>query len=295
MDEEAVQSHAPAGSLTLAICIPSKNRPDDIARCLESIRRQTVRPQQIIIIDQSKTRYELPPLEGLVHVYNPEITGSAAARNVAWSLSSSDIVFFLDDDVELLDGCIAQLLRGFDLHPDAICLQCAITRSSEEFSLSRLMTHVFQRGFFNSAEIHRRGFTELRRAAGGATGFRQSLFEAEKFDERLIGYSYGEDWEFSYRAARYGRLLLLPDAPLVHHTSPVNRHRMEQLLRDRWDNFLYFYEKLQAGRRRVNAIWRVWWMFGESLKWARLGLGFPLLGIRTKKTPLRSLSLRPER
>ena len=121
---------------------------------------------------------------------------------------------------------------------------------------------------------------------------RRYLYDYERFDESLIGYSLGEDWELSQRLRRYGLMILLPGPLVVHHKSRVNRNKFEQLQRDRWDNYLYFFDKLEARKFFMNRIWRVWWMLGESIRWARYGLGFPLLGIKTKRTPERSLSLR---
>jgi len=280
--------------LSVSICIPSKNRPLDISRCLQSIQKQTVLPLETIIVDQSSQPYDLPSFAGLIHIWDRTISGSAAARNIAWAKARGDIVLFLDDDTELHPDCTGELLRGFERFPDAIALQFDVGDLEQPLSFNRLHNLIFQRGFFNSSPIRRGAAFELRRLAGCATAFRHNLLKTERFDEALIGYSYGEDWEFSQRARHYGRLLLIPGNFVVHHAVGLNRYKMEQMQIDRWVNFLYFYDKLNAKRHWANRFWRLWWMLGESIRWLRYGLGFPILGIWSRRAPKRSLSLSPD-
>src|SRR5579872_1284787 len=276
---------------SLAICIPTKNRRADLMRCIRSIEHQTHRPDRVIIIDQSDQKTDLISDLDIEHHYDPRIRGAAAARNVAIHLTHEDLIFFLDDDCELYPDCVAKLLECCRHNPDAIAVQAEIVMPSQGFSLSRLHSTIFRRGFFNNSRIKKKDRTELRVVAGGATAFRRSLFDLELFDERLVAHSYGEDWEFAHRARERGSLVLAPDARLVHHASPMNRHKYEQILKDRWGNSLYFYDKLEADKYPMNRFWRIWWMLGESLLWLRAGLGFPLLGIKTKKVPRENLSL----
>lgn len=277
---------------TISICIPSKNRPVDIVRCLASIERQTERPAEIILVDQSDTAYAVPKVEGLVHIYEPGLSGSAAAKNVGVRASSGEVVLFLDDDVELLPTCIQSLSEAFRRHPAAVGMSCSVINNDEGVRWWKVHTWLFGRGFFNAAPQVKDGVTQLRRLGCCAAAVKRDLLAHEQFDENLVAYSYGEDWDLSYRLLRHGTLLLVPDSQLVHHTSPQNRYRIAQLQRDRWDNFLYFYDKLGASRRLVNRLWRVWWMLGESLLWLKEGMGLPFLGLQSRAAPMRSLSLR---
>jgi O-antigen biosynthesis protein len=279
---------------TLCICIPSKNRATDVVRCLESIKRQETHPDEVLIIDQSDTEYELPRIEGLLHVYDPTLSGISAARNVGARRSSSDIILYLDDDVELLPGCLSALLAAFEHYPDAIAMCCTVVAPKESrFAWWQVHTWLFCRGFFNAGQQTREGgLIELRRLYGCATAMRRSVLLKEPFDENLIGYSYGEDWELACRLRAYGRLLLIPESQVIHHVSPTNRYGMRQMQRDRWDNFLYFYDKLDASRFFMNRFWKIWWMFGESILWLKEGMGLPFWGLQSADAPSRSRSLR---
>jgi O-antigen biosynthesis protein len=281
-------------ALTLSICIPSKNRPADVLRCLESIGRQEALPQEILIVDQSDVAYALPGMKGLVHAYDPALSGISAARNLGARKSACDIILYLDDDVELLPGCLRTLLDAFETFPDAVGMCCGVVASGESrLQWWQVHTWLFCRGFFNASQlVGKGGLIELRRIYGCAAALRRSLLLKEPFDENLIGYSYGEDWELACRLRAYGTLRLVPESRVIHHVSPTNRYGMRQLQRDRWDNFLYFYEKLNASRFFMNRFWKAWWMLGESILWLKEGMGLPFLGLQSDNAPTRSRSLR---
>jgi len=260
---------------TLAIVIASKNRFHDIRACLSSIRNQPTQPDQIIVVDQSTPPYDLSEFEPIVHIRNSQIAGLTAARNAGLDELNSEIALFLDDDVELLTDCVANVKMDFVRRPQAIALGLSIKWPQPQGAKSRLWNLVFEHGFFNRAPIRRQDGTELRTLVGCAMAYRSRLFECERFDELLTGYALGEDWEFSARSRRYGELWLCDGARVVHFVSPANRLSLQRARKDRWLNFLYFYDKLGARELLTNHFCRAWWMFGESLRWLNLGMGLP--------------------
>jgi GT2 family glycosyltransferase len=262
---------------TLAIVIATKDRPSDIKRCLESIARQTRLPDQIVVVDQSRARYELDSSARLLHVYDPSLSGASAARIVGIALTHADIVLFLDDDVELLPKSLEALMEGFAAQPDAVGLQCLDVLVHEEGRATRLLDFLFERGPF-SKRSYRVDGTEYRRwLAGYGMAFRSVVFKTDLLDETLAGYSLGEDWEFSQRARQYGALRVAAGAELLHHQSTVNRERSRHLNIRRWNNYHYFFQKLNFGRDFRNRIWLFWWEIGETYRWFRCGMGLPFL------------------
>jgi GT2 family glycosyltransferase len=269
---------------SLAIVIPSKNRAGDIDRALRSIRIQPTQPDRIIVIDQSDQPYDLRPGGGLVHHYDPAIAGASVAKNVGIALNDCAIVLFLDDDVEIVADVVALIRAALHGRPDAIGLDCEIVTPSQRTRVeppgigARLWgawQGIFWRGFFAHGFVPKRGTGELERVHGCGMAFRASLFEREQFDQQLTDYSYGEDWEFSKRARRHGRLYRVRGATIIHHESPTNRYGQRRLLEQRWENIRYFYAKLSADRRPADAFWFRWWMLGEAVVWLRKGYGLP--------------------
>jgi GT2 family glycosyltransferase len=269
---------------SLAIVIASKNRPADIARAIASIRAQPTQPDRLIVVDQSDQPYELDAADNLLHSYDPSIAGLTVARNAGIALNDCAIVLFLDDDVEVISDIVAQIREKLRLRTDAIGVQCDIRFPQQRTHVeppglgTRLWDawqRVFWRGFFANDVVPRRGTDEIERVHGCAMAFRASLFERETFDRQLVDYSYGEDWEFSKRARRLGRLYLVRGAVIIHHESPANRYRQRAQLEQRWRNIRYFYDKLSAERHPADAFWLRWWMLGETFVWLRKGYGLP--------------------
>ena len=262
-------------------------------RCLASIQAQDPSPLQVVIVDQSTSKYEIADQPSILHVYEPSLKGLTAARNRACALADGDILLFVDDDVELQPGCLKAISEAAITYPYAIGFQCAIAGVDRRLNVNSFIGAIFQRGFFNGSHLPGDNPRKLRRLFGCAMAFRKELFAHETFDENLIGYGYGEDWEFSYRARKYGAFVLVENASVIHHTSPTNRLEREQHRKVRWDSFLYFYSKLGAADYFPNRLWRLWWMLGESIDWFALGMGFPIFGIRTGRAPLVSLIDKP--
>jgi GT2 family glycosyltransferase len=275
-----------ADDARVTVVIATKNRPSDFARLLASIHRQPTQPHRILVIDQSDEPYAIDSGAGIVHVHDTAIRGLTLARNRAIDmLDDAPYVLFLDDDAEFANDVLARLATAFERYPDAVGLQCEVeqpeTRETARTGglgarLWRRWEDVFYRGFFdNRLGPLKPGSDRIDRVHGCAMAFRRELFEREAFDPLLVDYGYGEDWDFSRRAVRYGKLYLARGAHVIHHESTTNRYRQRRLLEQRWHNMLYFYDKYEAGRNPLDRLWRYWWMIGEALVWFKKGYGLP--------------------
>lgn len=262
-----------AVSVRLSVVIPSKNRPVEILRCLASIYEHSPQVEQVVVVDQSSARYDLPAYPNLLHVYDTTLSGASAARNAGADLATGEVVLFMDDDCLFCNDVIAGITADFAANPDAIAVQAQIV--DKEFTPSSLATRIFERGFFNTSaygDAH-----DLRRVAGAGCAYRRSLFAHQRFDESLRGYSYGEDYDLAIRARQYGRLVLSREATIEHASSPANRYDRLRIFQIRWKNLNYIYAKNRALTPPIDRLWHLWWRFGETLRWLRFGLGFPRL------------------
>lgn len=261
---------------SISIIIPTKDRLDDVKRCLASTQAQKRVPDEVIVIDQSREPYQLQPFPQLRHVYGPSIRGAASARNLGARLATSDILFFVDDDVELLPNTVAILMEQFAAAPDAVGMQCLdVMPHVRTGLLSKLLEDVFDRGPFSRQPYRRDGVEYPTWLSGYAMAFRAGLFKKEMLDETLLGYSYGEDWEFCQRARRYGTLRVALGAGVLHHQSSTNREQHEMFVLHRWVNYHYFFRKMRAGQNLSDRLWLKWWELGECYRWLRAGMGLP--------------------
>ncbi len=104
-------------TVTVAIPCFSLDRWDDLLRVVGSVRVQSRAPDElIIVVDHNaelleRARAAFPEARVIA---NHEQRGSSGARNTALAHVSSEIVAFLDDDVDAAPNWLAELLVGYD-------------------------------------------------------------------------------------------------------------------------------------------------------------------------------------
>jgi glycosyltransferase involved in cell wall biosynthesis len=101
-----------------SVIICTRNRQGDLEHCLESISRQTLRPDEVIIVDGSDTDRLLTILNDqrfnkLALIYKHTDPGLTRQRNVGIKMTSGDILFFFDDDVELRNDYIEKIVEVY--------------------------------------------------------------------------------------------------------------------------------------------------------------------------------------
>lgn len=237
----------------ISVIIPTYNRYDDLTVCIRSILQQSRLPDELIIVDDA----ELPdvPLQqdcearGIKVIYfKKDKPGLTASRNQGIKLASGDLLYFLDDDVELFSQYIEHIERVFDLDKQhklggvggVIDNDPPLSRSKtlrRWLDLCFMVTgpvegKVLRSGFcvnFGSTGKVFDGQTPVDFLAGGVCAYRQQVFEQLLFDENFKGYGLGEDKDFSYRLSKQSALVVTPEAKLNHYESPKMRFDKAQL------------------------------------------------------------------
>jgi glycosyltransferase involved in cell wall biosynthesis len=109
-----------------SVIITTCDRPDELRRSIASVVGQTVRPQELIVVDDCSS----PPNESAVaessgnglkiHYHRlTQRSGAAAARNAGARLASGEILMFLDDDDVWERRKVETQLSLFATHPEA--------------------------------------------------------------------------------------------------------------------------------------------------------------------------------
>lgn len=254
----------------ISIIICTKNRPDDIIKCIDSLIIQTVPISELIIIDSGDNR-----LSELIGNYKDKLnikhkrykTGLTTARNMGIKESIGDIIIFLDDDVVLDKEYIyhiASIFKTFGEDVGAACGEItgneyksrALPGMIENESIQQIRNFVldvfflgpwgdgtFHRSGFPSHPINRRDTLFVECLQGANMAFRREVLNKFRFDENLQGYCFMEDCDISYRVSREYKIVYTPRAKLVHNTSVISRDsddlRMKMLL----ENHYYLFKK----------------------------------------------------
>ena len=235
------------------VVIPTKNRPEDIGRLLDSIYIQTILPSKIIIVDQSNKKMDIdyttaPEAIEIVHLYNPQISGLCAAKNFGVTNCTDDFIFFFDDDIILDSDFFEIILHHFEESPNYYGI-CGRQKNSKSSKLKTTEFSLFHKGKFK--DIRKKcnsGFVKDRIVKtnvlpGGITAYKREVFSSYCFDEVLIKYCLGEDMDFSYRVSQQYDLGFATDALALHNHSAVGRYDPVESFACKVAGYAYFYQK----------------------------------------------------
>ncbi len=107
----------PRPDLTVSVTIPSRDRPQDLRKCLESLtRHRSQTPFEIVVADNNPASGLTEPVvrtfEGVVYVGEPR-PGVTFARNAAALHARGDIIVCTDDDVTFAEGWLDNLIAPY--------------------------------------------------------------------------------------------------------------------------------------------------------------------------------------
>lgn len=221
--------------LSLSVLIPTRDRPDDLARCLASFRGQSRAADEIIVIDNSSTGSARAVVEtnpGVRYVHEPR-KGLDYARNAGVRAATSDLVAFCDDDVALHAAWTERMALAFDA-PEIEAVTGLVLPIELRTEAQRLFEFKwpFGRGFARidyGPEFMTRnsmlGCPASDIGAGASMAFRRSVFaRLGMFDLRLGAGASGcsDDSEMWYRIIAAGGTCRYEPGIVSYH-----RHRSE--------------------------------------------------------------------
>ena len=204
--------------MNVTVCIPTRNRPDDLAECLDSIAVSSIPVTEVVVSDDSTddctrdlvaARY--PHVK---YVFGPR-KGLGPNRNSAIAAASGEWILFLDDDARLGPDFLAEMMRARYANADRRIIFTGIEKQVSGLVFPNDQTFLgFQKRPYDSRDVNT--------VVINATLFPAALFKEMLFDPRLI-YGYDEvDIASCARGAGY-RIVLVPSAVNLHFPSPVNR------------------------------------------------------------------------
>lgn len=188
------ENGATGASTSLVIC--TRDRPEELARCLASLSAQTRRPDEVIVVDNAsrdgRTR-AAARAAGVTYV-REDRPGLDIARNTGVRAARGEIVAFTDDDVRLHPRWLERLAGALE---DGMAM--AVTGLVLPAELETEAQQIFERhwGFGRGYEPQefgaeffaadaKTGSEVWKIGAGASMAFRRAAFDrAGLFDERL--------------------------------------------------------------------------------------------------------------
>jgi GT2 family glycosyltransferase len=281
----------PTPLVTVAVC--TRDRPDDLRRCLDAIEALTYPRLDVIVVDNAPSDDQT---QALVQTAFPAVRyvreprpGLDWARNRAILEARGEILAFTDDDVIVDPGWVSALVPVFTAAPDVMGVTGLVLPHELETESQLLFEQCggFGRGFHRcwyrrpprgtpDAAFYHHG--PGRFGTGANMAFRRGVFDdIGPFDPALdVGTQTtgGGDLEMYFRVLQEGHTLVYEPRALVRHR---HRRTLDGLYRQivSWDRATFAikaqalrrYPKERPGFRALTRWWRgdALWRLKQSL------------------------------
>lgn len=120
--------------MNVSVIIPTYNHYHDLKSCLASVKKQSLKDIEIIVVDDGSTDETAAFVaheQGIRVVTLPQDGGTrskrraAAARNAGAAVAHGEYLFFCDADVRLRPKALTAFTEALDSHPEASFAYCS--------------------------------------------------------------------------------------------------------------------------------------------------------------------------
>ncbi len=211
---------------SISLIIPTFNSASTLKACLESIKKQTLQPDEIIIADGHSTDETIEIAKNFNCIVVLEEGGTrAAACNVALGIAKGNIIAFTDSDVITKEDWLAKLVEGFsNQHPVEIaCVTGPNIEYPNESLFGKAVSGVYNTFLGGSwseqvKSIFKKEERYVQSAAGCNVAYkREILDEVLPFNESLLT---AEDTDINFKLIQKGYYLYFTPEAIVYHQRP---------------------------------------------------------------------------
>lgn len=232
--------------MTLALIIPAHHAGENFARCLVSVSRLETAPDEFIVVvdggDASTQKMAEDAGARVLVTESPQ--GPAFARNRGAEMAKSEVLFFVDSDVEIASDATLRIMRIFESAPEL----CAVIGSYDDApgasnflsQYKNLLHHFTHQTADESASTFWGACGAIRREA---------FLESGGFDESFARPCI-EDIELGTRLKRDGKELRLDREIQVKHLKEYDA--LSLLRSDFFDRALPWTELIWSNRHLSN-------------------------------------------
>lgn len=220
----------------LAAVVPTKDRPEDVKRLLDSIRKQTNRPGLVVIVDSGgASKEEVQKYLGTLNInyIDTNIVGQIAQRNYGITLvpEQFELIAYLDDDIVLDEHAMENMIREWNRkEKETAGIGFLINNNNEP--ADGIIRKLFYMGSGKPGEILKSGYnvpvSKMNGTArsgwlcGGATVWKRTIIEENKHRQIRSKWAICEDIIFSYPIGKKYPLYISPDSIVIHNEQPIS-------------------------------------------------------------------------
>jgi glycosyltransferase involved in cell wall biosynthesis len=214
-----------------SVIICTRDRPDQLARCLVSFKDQTVVPSEVIVIDNASVddRTRNVALKAGVRYIREDRPGLDIARNTGAAVASCPILVYTDDDTVLHPAWLERMVAAFD-DPAIWAVTGLVLPAELETAAQAVFEKAwgglgkgYERRDYGPAfyeQTRRKGCPAWEIGAGASMAFRREVFDRlGGFDERLDVGAAGcsGDSEYWHRILCAGGVCRYEPSAVLYH------------------------------------------------------------------------------
>lgn len=203
VNEEAMKNDVLPQDLGISIVIPTWNSSAQIGRLLNSVRSQTQRVLEVVVVDNNSNDGTAAICGQFGARFYALQAGRSEARNFGAAQSSGEFVLFLDSDMELTPH-VAEKCSYSIKDEDALCVKERVIAGRNYWARARAIE---RDAFFGTKYFESPRF------------FRKDVFiKAGGYDAGMVGF---EDLDLHARLIEGGLRVGWVDATILHHEESV--------------------------------------------------------------------------
>ncbi len=219
-DESSGSRVVDSPAASLIIC--SRNRPELLAQCVESVRRGNTLPAEVIVVDQSQTPHASlrsqaeSPSSRLRYFWTPHAIGLSRASNTAARAASNELLVFTHDDVLVTSTWFETIVGALRAAGPRTVITGQVL-PSESYDTGAFAPSVIASGERTVYE-GRIGRDVL--FPNNMALYRSAIETVGGFDERLgpgTPYPAAEDNDFAFRLLEQGFRIVYEPGAVVYH------------------------------------------------------------------------------
>ncbi|MHB9111514.1 MAG: glycosyltransferase family 2 protein [Thermoleophilia bacterium] len=204
--------------LNVSVVIPNYERGEEVLECINSIRKSSLLPQEIVVVDDCSTDNSVEILKSnnvkvIEHIEN---RGPATARNTGAKNSKGEIIVFIDSDVVIHNDTIQKCVELFQ-RDETISVIVGLPDKTNKYQ-GIVTAHFLMRMYFRLFEFS----DNISYTNGTMTAVRRNIFDKiGGYNEKLRTPGI-EDAEFGLDVYRNNEKIYLDKTNLVTHNKEID-------------------------------------------------------------------------
>lgn len=218
----------------ISVIIPTYGREQVLCDTLADVLKQDYANFEVLVIDQTQTHssdtqacLERLVVEHKIRWFRLDWASLPGARNYGVRHANGDIILFIDDDVQMPEGCLSAHARTFQNYPEVgvvagrVFDRMKLSDFEPGLEIDYLPPQAMNPGiaWYYINLVHTVKPQRVLTARGCNMSFRREIFNKHGlwFDERFRGSAVREESDFCLRIRKTGYIIWYdPDAYLIH-------------------------------------------------------------------------------